>query len=81
MKLLLLALPFFFVGCTDAVKGSLGAFNEPADIVCYSGGARIFTDKSTGKVQLLEGGGWHYRSSVSGNYVRTFADCFVEVSN
>lgn len=79
MKLFLLALPFFFVGCTDAKWGSMTAYGESAHIVCYSGGARIFTDRSTGKVQLLEGGGWHYVSAASGNYVRTFADCFVEV--
>lgn len=68
----------FLMGCTDSMIGSIEAFGESADVECYSGGQKIFTDKSTGKVTLLEGGGWHYRST-NGNYVRTFADCFVLV--
>jgi len=66
------------VGCTDATLGSIEAFGNPAQITCFSGGDEIFKDVSTGKVEMLEGGGWHYKSE-NGSYVRTFADCFVVV--
>lgn len=78
MKVVLIVSAIMLSGCTDAEMGSLSAFGDSAEIECYSGGEKIFTDKSTGKVQMLEGGGWHYRST-DGKYVRTFADCFVFV--
>lgn len=78
MKYIVLLVSFVGIGCTDATLGSIGSLGESSDVECFSGGQSIFKDRSTGKVEMLEGGGWHYRS-VDGAYVRTFADCFVRV--
>lgn len=64
-------------GCTDATFDSVMSYGDSADIVCYSGGQKIFEAKSTGKVMALDGG-WAFRST-TGEYVQTFADCFVSV--
>ena len=64
-------------GCTDAERASLFAYSDEADVACYSGGVVIFSDKSTGKVAQLDGDGITYRSKVSGDYVRAYADCIV----
>ena len=66
------------IGCTDAEIGSLKAYGDSATIYCYSGGREIFRDQSTGKVAALEGGGWLFVST-NGKFIKTFADCFVEV--
>lgn len=80
LRIIVLVSAALMVGCTDATIGSIGALGESAEIVCYSGGEKIFQDKSTGKVEVMEGGGgWHYKSQ-NGPYVRTFADCFVTVN-
>jgi hypothetical protein len=80
MKAILLLAALVLSGCTDAERGSLGAYGETAEISCFSGGKEVFKDSSTGKVSVLEGGGgWHYKSKLSGQYVRTYADCFVMV--
>lgn len=66
-------------GCTDAEFDSFTACGDAARIKCFSGGNTVFSDTSTGKVMLLEGGnGWHYRS-VDGTYKRILADCVVTV--
>lgn len=80
MRIILAISILALMSCTDAARDSLNAFGNEADIFCYSGGKKIFEDKSTGKVTILQGGGWHYRS-VNGQYIRTFADCFVSVKS
>jgi hypothetical protein len=66
------------VGCTDASRSALGTLGSEADIVCYSGGRAVFSDRSTGKILGSESGaGVYYRSKNSGRYVRAYADCIV----
>ena len=73
----LLLLLFFIAGCTDAVwDKEISAYGEQHAVVCYSGGKEIYRATTTGVVTSLVGGGWGFRS-VQGEYVQTFADCFV----
>ena len=65
-------------GCTDAELGGLASYGDSADVTCYSGGEVVYEAQTTGKVANLEGGGWAFKA-VTGEYVKTFADCFVEV--
>lgn len=64
-------------GCTDAERSSFGAYNEPASVKCYSGGAVIHDDISTGKVLQIDGDGITYKSNNTDEYVRAYADCIV----
>ena len=66
------------VGCTDAQISGLKSYGEQSTIYCYSGGKEVFRTTSTGKVLSLEGGGWAFRSQ-DNKFIKTFADCFVEV--
>lgn len=64
-------------GCTDASWDSgIVAYNENFKVVCYSGGNAVFQAVTTGKVASLTGGGWAFRTT-NGEFVQTFADCFV----
>jgi hypothetical protein len=65
-------------GCTDATMSSFGALGSEAEVSCYSGGQRVFNDKSTGKVvQTDNGDGLGFRSKSTGKFVRVYADCIV----
>lgn len=64
-------------GCTDAERASLFAYGDEAWVTCYSGGAVIFQQQSTGKVAQLDGDGITFKSKADGSYVRAFADCIV----
>jgi hypothetical protein len=65
-------------GCTDATMSSIGALGSEAEISCYSGGQRVFNDRSTGKVvQTDNGDGLGFRSKSTGKFVRVYADCIV----
>lgn len=72
------AVVLMLAGCTDAERASIGAYGEQSDVVCYSGGAVIREDVSTGKVLPLDGDGFSYRSAKTGKFVRSFADCILE---
>lgn len=66
-------------GCTDADMANLGSYGSKATITCYSGGVSIYKDESSGKVSIGEGGsGVYYKSSKTGRFVHTYADCIVE---
>lgn len=78
--MLLLSLFVFLgisAGCTDAGWDyTVSSYNEKFEVVCYSGGQKIFEAITTGKVESLSGGGWAFRT-IDGQFVQTFADCFV----
>lgn len=76
-KILIASCILLLAGCTDAERATFGAYGEAADITCYSGGAAVFTDRSTGKVGQIDGDGITFRSATTGKYVRAFADCIV----
>lgn len=61
--------------CTDAERAALSSLGDEASITCYSGGAVIYSDTSTGKV--MAGEGLFYKSKTTGRYVRNYADCIV----
>ena len=78
MKKLLLvaALALSLAACTDAARASWGAFGDEATVTCYSGGAVVYEDTSTGKVLGSESG-VIFKSKTTGRYVKTYADCVV----
>lgn len=78
MKYFLGFLLIILFGCTDAMKSEVFSLGKSAQIICYSGGQKIYEEKTTGKVFDLAGGGWAF-TTLSGKYVQTFADCFVLV--
>ncbi|HEY4437664.1 MAG TPA: hypothetical protein VGN40_16055 [Lelliottia sp.] len=66
-------------GCTDADMANIGSYGSKSTITCYSGGASVFKDESTGKVATSKSGaGVYYKSSKTGRFVHTYADCIVE---
>lgn len=75
---LAVAIAVLATSCTDAERASLFAYGDEAEITCYSGGAVIFQDHSTGKVTQLDGDGITYKSKNTNSYVRAFADCIVK---
>lgn len=63
--------------CTDAAWDAyVASYGESTDVACYSGGKQVFLATTTGKVASLTGGGWAFRT-MDGDFVQTFADCFV----
>lgn len=67
-------------GCTDASMGQFNALGDSSRVVCYSGGVAVHDDRSTGRVEPVDQGeGLAYRSAVSGDFVRVYADCIVTV--
>lgn len=79
MRLLLITIAAVMLSsCTDAERSNLFAYGDEAEVKCYSGGQVVYQASSTGKVISLEGGGWAFRAK-SGEYVQTYADCFVLV--
>ena len=64
-------------GCTDATLASIGSFGSKSKVTCYSGGQEIYKDESTGKVQSGQSG-VYYKSSKTGRFVHTYADCIIE---
>lgn len=64
-------------GCTDAGwDAQIASYGESFTVSCYSGGKEIYSAKTTGRVNAMEGGGWQFRTD-DNKFVRTFADCFV----
>lgn len=64
--------------CTDADMAHMSQFNDPADVVCYSGAQVIYRGSSTGKIQSnKEEDGLYFKEKGSGKFVRLYADCIV----
>jgi len=74
---LALAVALALTACTDAEMASLGAYGDNASVKCYSGGQVIHDDVSTGKVVQLDGAGITYKSKITNQHVRAYADCIV----
>ncbi len=79
MKYLILTIVLLLGACTDAEKSYFNSIGEEAQIICVSGGRIVLDTTSTGKVMVLEGGGWAFRTK-DGALIQTFADCFVIVA-
>jgi len=79
MKKLLLLLSFTLVACSDAEWDRITRFNNPADIICYSGSDKpVYTDRSTGMVEASKNGsGLFYRSEKTGRLIQLYMDCVV----
>ena len=41
-------------GCTDNAKARFERFGKEANVICYSGGVKIYSGKSSGKVSNIE---------------------------
>ena len=63
--------------CTDAQRAQLGRFNSTQEINCYSGGAVVLSDTSTGKPSELTNG-ISYVSAKTGQYTQVYMDCVVQ---
>ena len=76
IALLTACVVFALAGCTDADQAALFSYGSKTSVVCWSGGQKIFTDESTGKV-TIDQSGIYYKSVKTGNLVHTYADCII----
>lgn len=67
-------------GCTDAQRAKLGALGDPAHIVCYSGGQKIYEGNSTGKVSsgwMAQTDGYYFNDARDNKLKEVSGDCVV----
>ena len=76
IALLTACVVFALAGCTDADQAALFSYGSKTSVECWSGGQKIFTDESTGKV-TIDKSGIYYKSAKTGNLVHTYADCII----
>lgn len=71
-----IAAPLALSGCTDTEKAKWGSLGDPAHILCYSGGVRVYDGYSTGKVQNPDGSdGYQFMSQETGRLTEVSGDC------
>ena len=76
IALLTACVVFALAGCTDADQAALFSYGSKTSVECWSGGQKIFTDESTGKV-TIDQSGIYYKSVKTSNLVHTYADCII----
>jgi hypothetical protein len=64
------------LGCTDATMSNYGAYGSSTDIICFSGGQKVFEDESTGYVESAHNG-LQYRSKTTNRHIRLYLDCLI----
>jgi hypothetical protein len=78
MKYSLIAM-LFLVGCTDTKMAALGSYGNSGEIVCFSGGNKIYSGLSTGKIHTVSNSdGWEFKDSKTGKFVRVSGDCVIQ---
>lgn len=66
------------IGCTNATIAQFKAFGDSGDIVCYSGGVKIYEGRSTGKIRTEQGSdGWYFEEKGSDDLIRVGGDCLI----
>lgn len=66
-------------GCTDTQRASIGAYGDSARVTCYSGGAVVADDFSTGKVHNASNSdGYEFKSTTTGRFTQFSGDCIID---
>lgn len=78
--ILLIAICFTAVGCTDATRSNLMSYGKEHQITMYNGGTMVRQWISSGKVQsLTDSDGWQFMDKATGKLVRVGGDVIIEV--
>jgi len=66
------------LSCTDAGRGKITAYGNPAQIKCWSGGKLVFDRKSTGKVlSEAQSDGYFFEDAEDGKFKEVSGTCVI----
>lgn len=70
------------VGCSNANVAAIGAWGKRHDVICYSGGIKIYEGFTTGKVENEEhSDGYYFQDSSTGKFVTVSGNCVITVDS